>query len=68
MAPGHRSPATAAWEVLLLRRRPGSRRARVAGRLRLEACDARAARRAAGAGLSDRACGQPGWSLACCAR
>jgi hypothetical protein len=63
MARGKRTPATAAWEVVLLRRHPGSRRARVAGRLRLEACDADAARLAARAGLTGRARGEPGWSL-----
>jgi hypothetical protein len=35
----------------------------VAGRLRLEACDADAARLAARTGLTDRARGEPGWSL-----
>lgn len=53
----------ASWEVMLLRRRPGSRRARVAGRLRLQACDARTARREAEGVLAARSGDALGWTL-----
>ncbi|HWH15113.1 MAG TPA: hypothetical protein VNT51_10230 [Miltoncostaeaceae bacterium] len=43
-----------AWEVTLLRRPPGSSRARVAGRLAIEAADLDQARRAAEAALTRR--------------
>lgn len=51
------------WEVTLLRRPAGSGRARVMGRLRFAAPDARRARTAAQAGLEHRAGGEPRWSL-----
>jgi hypothetical protein len=51
------------WEITLLRRPPGSGRARVMGRLRFQAPDARRARQAAEAGLAARAHGEPRWSL-----
>lgn len=51
------------WEVTLLRRPPGAGRARVAGRVVVEADDVAAARRAAQAALEARAGGEPRWSL-----
>lgn len=51
------------WEIVLLRRRPGSRRARVAGRLRLRARDARAARRDAEGVLAARSGDGGSWTL-----
>lgn len=51
------------WEVVLLRRRPGSRRARVAGRLRLRARDAGTARRDAEDVLAARSGDAAGWTL-----
>jgi hypothetical protein len=49
--------------VTLLRRPPGAGRARVAGRVVLEAQNLDDARRAAQAALEERAQGEPRWSL-----
>jgi hypothetical protein len=61
-------PATApSWEVTLLRRPPGGKRARVAGRVVVQAANADRARAAAEAALRERAGGGAGsgarWSL-----
>ena len=61
-------PAAApSWEVTLLRRPPGGKRARVAGRVVVQAADFDRARAAAEAALRERAGGTPtggsGWSL-----
>lgn len=53
----------ASWEVTLLRRPLGAGRARVAGRVVVQAPDAAGARRAAQAALEERAGGEPRWSL-----
>lgn len=57
--------ATAAptWEVTLLRRPDGGRRACVAGRVVLEAADLDGAQKAAEAALLARSGGEPRWSL-----
>lgn len=57
--------ATAAptWEVMLLRRPDGGRRACVAGRVVLEAADLDGAQKAAEAALLARSGGEPRWSL-----
>lgn len=52
-----------AWEITLLRRPPGARRPRVAGRVRFEAPDLVRARRAAAKALEERASGDDRWSL-----
>ena len=59
------TPPAPSWEVTLLRRPPGAARARVAGRLVVQAADADGARRAAQAALAERAGdrGDAGWSL-----
>jgi len=49
--------------VTLLRRPPGARRARVAGRVVIEAPDLEQAQQAAEAALEERADGQSRWSL-----
>lgn len=56
-------PPEPSWEVTLLRRPPGSARARVMGRARFQARDAAGARHAAQAALAARAHGEPRWSL-----
>lgn len=63
MTPTTAASGSAIWEVVLLRRRPGSQRARVAGRVRLEAPDVEAARRDAEAVLRARSDGEVGWAL-----
>jgi hypothetical protein len=55
-----RSPS---WEVTLLRRPAGGKRARVAGRVVVQAPDADRARRAAQEALLARSGGEPRWSL-----
>lgn len=55
-----RSPS---WEVTLLRRPPGARRPRVAGRVVFEAPDLARARTTAEAALAQRAGGEARWSL-----
>jgi hypothetical protein len=59
------APPAPSWEVTLLRRPPGAARARVAGRLVVQAADADGARLAAQAALAERAGdrGDAGWSL-----
>jgi hypothetical protein len=57
------SPPAPSWEVTLLRRPPGAARARVAGRLVVQAADVDGARRAAQAALAERAGGGARWSL-----
>lgn len=51
------------WEITLLRRPPGARRPRVAGRVVFEAPDLARARRTAAKALADRASGEDKWSL-----
>ena len=61
---GSRSMAQApAWEITLLRRPPGARRPRVAGRVVFEAPDLKRARTAARKALEERAAGDDKWSL-----
>jgi hypothetical protein len=55
--------AAPSWEVTLLRRPPGGKRARVAGRVVVQAPDADRARQAAQAELLARSGGEPRWSL-----
>jgi len=52
-----------AWEITLLRRPPGARRPRVAGRGRFEAPDLACARTAAKKHLEERRSGDDNWSL-----
>ncbi len=52
-----------AWEITLLRRPPGARRPRVAGRVVFEAPDLKRARVAARTALEARATGEDNWSL-----
>lgn len=56
-------PPAPSWEVMLLRRLPGSGRARVMGRVSFEAPDAARARQTAGVALAARSGSEPGWSL-----
>lgn len=51
------------WEITLLRRLPGARRPRVAGRVVFDAPDLARARRAAARALEERSCGEERWSL-----
>ncbi len=51
------------WEITLLRRPPGARRPRVAGRVVFEAPDLARARGAAAKALEERSCGEERWSL-----
>jgi len=51
------------WEVTLLRRPPGRGRARVAGRVVVQAADLAAAQEAAERALEARSQGEPRWSL-----
>jgi hypothetical protein len=55
--------AAPSWEVTLLRRPPGARRPRVAGRVVFEAPDLAQARTAAQEALEERSGGEPLWSL-----
>ncbi len=52
-----------AWEITLLRRLPGARRPRVAGRVVFEAPDLKRARMVAWKALEARATGGENWSL-----
>ena len=52
-----------AWEITLLRRPPGARRPRVAGRVVFEAPDLKRARTAARKALEERSAGDDKWSL-----
>ena len=51
------------WEITLLRRPPGARRPRVAGRVVFEAPDLACARKAARRHLEERQSGEDKWSL-----
>jgi hypothetical protein len=55
--------AAPSWEVTLLRRPAGGKRARVAGRVVVHAPDVARARRAAQEALLARSGGEPRWSL-----
>ena len=56
-------PSAPTWEVTLLRRPNGGRRACVAGRVVVEAPDVSGARKAAQEALLARSGGEPRWSL-----
>ena len=56
-------PTAPTWEVTLLRRPHGGRRACVAGRVVVEAADVSGARKAAQEALLARSGGEPRWSL-----